>query len=107
MKNLIVKQITVKTLRNNFDLLIEQIKANIDILMILERKLDESFPISQFQIDGYRMRTKMANKWFMNPIKAFIGEQVKLLSKNLDLQSSKYDHFVFIGDCSVGRKMKQ
>ena len=49
----------------------------------------------------------MANKLFMNPFKAFIGQHDKLLSKNLDLQSSKYDDFVFIGDCSVRRKMKQ
>ena len=39
---LIVNHINVNPLRNKFDLLIEQIKANIDILMILERKLDES-----------------------------------------------------------------
>ena len=39
---LIVNHINVNLLRNKFDLLIEQIKANIDILMILERKLDES-----------------------------------------------------------------
>ena len=31
------------------DLLIEQIKFNIDILMISETKLNESFPINQFQ----------------------------------------------------------
>ena len=39
---LIVNHINVNPLRNKSDLLIEQIKANIDILMILERKLDES-----------------------------------------------------------------
>ena len=31
------------------DLLVEQIKFNIDILMISETKLNENFPINQFQ----------------------------------------------------------
>ena len=46
----------------------EQIKAKIDILMILEINLAESFPISQFQNNGYRMGAKMANKKFIQPI---------------------------------------
>ena len=31
-----------------------------------------------------------------------IGEHLKLLNKNLDLQSSKYERFAFIGDFNVG-----
>ena len=50
---LIVSHISRNSLRNKLDLLIGQIKGNIDILMISETKLDESFPISQFQIDRY------------------------------------------------------
>ena len=38
--------------RNKFDFLVNQIKANINILMISETKLDESFPHSQFLLDG-------------------------------------------------------
>ena len=36
-----------------FNLLTYQIKGNIDILMITERKLDESFPMGQFFINGF------------------------------------------------------
>lgn len=34
--------------------------------------------------------------------KAFLGELLKLLSKNLSLKFSKHEHFVFIGDLNVG-----
>ena len=40
--------INLNSLRNKFDLLTYQINDNIDILMIEETKLDESFPIGQF-----------------------------------------------------------
>ena len=40
--------ININSLRNKFDLLTYQINDNIDILMIGEKKLDESFPIGQF-----------------------------------------------------------
>ena len=49
-------------------------------------------------------------KWLINcsynPFKALIGEHLKLLSKNLGLQSSKHKRFVFIGGFNEN-KMKQ
>ena len=36
--------------KNKFDLLSEQIQENVDMLMIFETKIDDSFPIGQFQI---------------------------------------------------------
>ena len=35
--------------KNKFDLLSEQIQENVDMLMIFETKIDDSFPIDQFQ----------------------------------------------------------
>ena len=49
-KNLIIGQLNINSLQNKFDLLTYQNKNNIDILMITETKLDESFPIGQFSI---------------------------------------------------------
>ena len=53
MKKLIAGQLNINCLRNKFDLLTYQIKDNIDILMITEIKLDESFSIQQFFINGF------------------------------------------------------
>ena len=51
--------------------------------------------------------TKMANKLFIQLIqpiypKVWIGEHLKLLSKNLNLQSSKHERFIFVCDFNVG-----
>lgn len=53
-KKRIVSHINTNCLRNKFDLTSKQIKGNNDILMkTMKTKLDESFPVSQFQIDGH------------------------------------------------------
>ena len=52
LKKLIVGQLNINSLRNEFDLLTYQIKDNIGMLMITETKLDESFSIGQFFING-------------------------------------------------------
>ena len=43
----------MNSLRNKFEFLIQQIEGNIDIIMISETKLNESFPIGQFLIKGF------------------------------------------------------
>ena len=53
LNRMVVAQLNINSLRNKFDCLIEQVKGNIDILMISETKLDSSFPIDQFLINGY------------------------------------------------------
>lgn len=44
-EEMIIGQLNINYLRNKFDLLTYQSKDFIDILMITERKLHESFPI--------------------------------------------------------------
>ena len=53
-KKLIIGQLNINSLRNKFDLVTYQIKDNVDILMITETKLDESFPIGKFFINIFR-----------------------------------------------------
>ena len=43
----------INSLRNKFGLLKDQIKGNIDILMISEIKIDDTFPHGQFFIEGF------------------------------------------------------
>ena len=53
MNKLIIRHLNINSLRNNIELLAQQIKDNVDILMISETKLDESFPTSQFFMNGF------------------------------------------------------
>ena len=41
------------SIRNKFDCLCEQVKGNIDILLVSETKIDGSFSIGQFVIGGF------------------------------------------------------
>ena len=43
----------INSIRNKFETLVSPVISDIDILMISETKIDESFPLSQFMIDGF------------------------------------------------------
>ena len=53
VNKVIIGHLNINYLRNKFELLTHQIRDNIDILMISETKLDESFPKSQFLINCF------------------------------------------------------
>ena len=53
LNKIIVGHLNINSIRNKFDFLAPQVQGIIDILMISERKLDESFPPVQFLLDGY------------------------------------------------------
>ena len=53
LNKIVVGHLNINSIRNKFDFLAHQVKGNIDILMISETKLDESFSPSQFFFDGY------------------------------------------------------
>ena len=43
----------INSIRNKFNYLSEQIRGNVDILLVSETKIDDSFPQGQFVIDGF------------------------------------------------------
>ena len=49
----IIGHININSIRNKFYYLIAITKGNVDVLMISETKLDESFPSMHFNIDRY------------------------------------------------------
>ena len=52
-QQIIIGHLNINSIRNKFDLMKAMLTRNIDILMITETKLDDSFPVSQFEIDGF------------------------------------------------------
>ena len=54
-QNPIIAQINISSIRNKFEILVSLVTSDIDILTISETKIDESFPLSQFMIDGFSM----------------------------------------------------
>ena len=54
MENVIIAHLNINSLRNKFGSLVQLVGGNIDILVIGETKLDETFPKKQFIIEGFR-----------------------------------------------------
>ena len=50
---IIFGQININSIRNKFEQLIYIVNNEIDILMVSETKLDDTFPTSQFLMQGY------------------------------------------------------
>ena len=53
INRLVLGHININSLAGKFEDLKELIQQNIDVLVMTETKLDESFPIQQFVINGY------------------------------------------------------
>ena len=82
MNKLIIGQLNINFLRNKFDCLVQQITGNVDILVILETKLDNSFPMGQFLIDGYGPPIRLDHDIRGGGLLFFVREDIpcKLLS---------------------------
>ena len=50
---LIIGNLNINSLSNKFDQLKMIVQGKLDILVITETKLDDSFPLSQFNIEGF------------------------------------------------------
>ena len=53
LNRIVISHININSIRNKFELLAEAIMGNVDILMVTETKIDETFPTSQFIIPGF------------------------------------------------------
>ena len=49
----IIGQLNINSIRNKFHFLESEASKHLDILLISETKIDESFPSAQFLLDGF------------------------------------------------------
>ena len=50
---LVFAHLKINPIRSKFEMLSDQVKSNVDVLLVSEAKIDESFPIENFSIDGF------------------------------------------------------
>ena len=88
MNKIVVGHLNINSIRNKFDFLAHQVKGNIDILMISETKLDESFPPSQFFLDGYSVPFRFDRNGNGGGVLLYIRDDIpsKLLSRNKNIE---------------------
>ena len=85
-QNLIIGHLNVNSLRNKFLSINELLVKNIDIFLLTETKLDDSFPINQFRIDGYRLFRYDRNK-FGGGLCLYVNENLACKSVKCNLLS--------------------
>ena len=49
----IIAHLNINSISNKFEPLVSMVKDSLDILVVTESKLDDTFPHDQFQIDGF------------------------------------------------------
>ena len=50
---LVFPHLTINSIRNKFEILSDQMKGNIDTLLVSETKIDDNFPTGNFLIEGF------------------------------------------------------
>ena len=77
MKKLIIAHLNTNSLRNKFEFLADQIKGKVDLLMVSECKIDESFPQGQFKIIGFSRQFRLDRNSNGGGIMLFVCEEVQ------------------------------
>ena len=83
---LVIAHLNINSLRSKFENLVDQVPDNIEILMILKTKLDDSFPVGQFLIKRYSSPYMLDRYSQEGGIMLFVMEDVP--SKLLTIESS-------------------
>ena len=53
LNKLVFVYLNISFIRNKFELLSEQVRGNVNVLMVSETKIDDSLPIGNFLIYGF------------------------------------------------------
>ena len=89
LKRIILGHLNINSIRNKFDLVVDQIKGIVDIMVISERKSGESFHNSQFKIPVHALPCRLDRSQFGGGIKVFVREDItsRVISLNKFIES--------------------
>ena len=76
INKLIFAHLHINSIRNKSEVLADQVKGKIDVLMISETKIDESFPQGNFLIDGFSSLYRLNRDSKVGGIMLYIREDV-------------------------------
>ena len=99
---MVFAHLNINSIRNKFELLSEPARGNVDILIVSETKIDDSFPIGKFLINGFNPTYRLDRDLKGGGIMLYIREDIPLnliapdkepiesLYVELNLQNEKY-----------------
>ena len=93
LNRIVLAHLNINSLRNKFDLFKDQIKGNVDVLVISETKLDDSFPTGQFKIPGYASPFRLDRDENGGGIMVFVREDIPV--KFLSSENKPIEAFFF------------
>ena len=76
LNKLIFAHLNINSIRNKFDNLSKLIRGKVDILLISETKIDDSFPEGQFAIDGFSKPYRLDRNCDGGGLMLFIREDI-------------------------------
>ena len=81
---IIIGQVNINSILSKFNQLKELVLKHVDILVICETKLDETFPSSQFHMDGFSLPYRLDRNRNGKGVMIFVREDIpsKLLTKH-------------------------
>ena len=84
---IVLAHLNINSLRNNFDALVS---GNVDVLVLSETKIDESFPEGQFKIPGFCTPFRLDRDSFGGGILVYVQENIpaKFLSSEAKIIES-------------------
>ena len=74
---LVFAHMNINSLRNKFKLLFDQVKGNIDVLMISETKIDDSFPLWNFLVGAFSKPYRLDRDSLGGGILLYVREDIQ------------------------------
>ena len=88
VNRLIIGHLNINSVRNKFEPLKKLIQCNIDIFIITETKIDESFPTQQFEIEGYSTPYRLDRNANGGGILIFVREDIPCRELKVNLSQA-------------------
>ena len=89
---LVFAHLNINSIRNKFELLSEQVRGNVDVLMASETKIDDSFPTGNFLIYGFSPPYRLARDSKSGGIMWYIREDIPSNLLTIDKEPIKSRH---------------
>ena len=97
---LVIGHLNINSLRNNLKLLV---KNSLDVFMVSEAKLDETFPESQFLMDGFTPPYRMDRKTNGGGTALYVREDIP--SRQISFKKDDKDIKHFFVEINLRKKM--
>ena len=90
INRVIIGYLNINSIRNKFDALKDIVSQNIDILMVAETKIDDSFPKEQFFMEGYSYPLRLDRDGNGGGLLVYVRSDIP----STELKSFKFDNDV-------------